>query len=124
MATIQRGTVIEGAVTPRREVNVSFTAAEVRGLTTPATVIPNPGPGKAILLDDVFAFKSGAAFAGVGAGDDLEFRYTDDSGTEIMDIETDGFLDGAGNQRRHAGRSEVDYATTGNAPVVAHLGGP
>ena len=124
MPVIERSEVIGGAVPPRLTKKITLTAAEVRGLTTGMEVIPSPGVGKSVILDDVFAFKpAGTAFGGIAAGDDLEFRYSSDTGTEIMDIESTNFLDQTGNTRHSARASTADHNIHSNAPIILHLGG-
>ena len=72
----------------------------------------------------VMAIKpAGTAFASISSSDDLEFRYTDVSGQEIMDVETTGFLDQATAQNRWAPVDDAGRNPVPGAPVVVRLPG-
>lgn len=125
MAVIGMGGLIDGVSPAKLATHVEITSTEILALhTTPVEVIPDPGDGWMVILDQVVARKpAGTAYGGVASDEDLEFRYTDASGTELMDIETTGFLDQANTQRRVAGVSQGDYIPTTSAPVVVSLPG-
>lgn len=109
---------------------VTLTAAQVLALNaTPVTLVAAPGAGKALVFEGAqvsLDFES-AAYAGVAAGEDLTFKYTDGAGTVLGALETTGFLDQASDQHAWVypgsavttARAEV--ALTANAPIVAHL---
>lgn len=99
--------------------------AAVRTLNaTPVAIIHAPGAGKAIVdvrvsIKYVYAT---AAFDSVGAGDDLEIRYTDGSGAKVAnDIETTGMLDQASDQYRMVGPVNTVLTPVANAAVVLRL---
>ena len=72
--------------------------------TTPVTIIPAPGSGKAIILKSslVYMKYGSAAYDSVGANDDLTFKYTNAAGATLITVETVGFLDQTTNQLRYA----------------------
>ncbi len=72
-----------------------LTAAQTLALNSaPFTIIPAPGANKVILVDKVlFSLSAGTAFGGIAAGENLEVKYTDNSGVTAMVCETANFLD-------------------------------
>ena len=125
MARIETGNRIEGAVNFPRESTITLSAIQMRTLNaTPRTLIPAPGAGRYIDLERVHVHKAvGTAFGSVATGDDLEYRYTDESGEEIMDTETVGFLDQATAETRITHNDTGSKEPVVNAPVVVAAGG-
>lgn len=107
-----------------------ITTAQVLALNaTPIEVVAAPGAGiynefvGAVLLLDY----NSAAYAGVAAGEDLVFKYTDASGAEISaHIETTGFIDQTNDEVYFVGAKSAQGAVGGvlgvaNAAIVLHL---
>jgi hypothetical protein len=106
------------------------TSAEVLALfATPQAIVAAPGAGKAIVPIRAVVYKpAGTAYAGIAAGEDLVFKYTDASGAQCTGvIETTGFLDQTTAQTRVVGLPGATGATAGSfapvadAAVVLHL---
>lgn len=108
---------------------VTITSAQLLALNaTPITLVAAPGAGKAILVRMIALTKpAGTAYAGIAAGEDLAFKYTDDSGAECASrVETTGFLDQTTEEHRVVyaqaavgGVGQVEPVV--NAAIVAHL---
>ena len=120
MANVSRGVAAELQSTRRR-----FSTTQVRALnSTIREVIPAPPDGKFIALEKVVVTKPvGTAFGGIAAGEDLEFRYTDASGLEIMDIETTGFLSLAVHAVRIGAVAVADYIPVVGAAIILRNSG-
>ena len=124
MAVVSMHNVTPG-VSPQRQVGQVFiTAAQMLALhSTNVEVIPDPGDGRVIIVEEVLAYKpAGTAYGSVGSGDDLEFRYHNNTGQEIMDIETTGFLNQATEQRRVGRPAVTDSAPWATREVIVRLG--
>ena len=95
---------------------VEIPTAQMRALnTTPYTLVPAQGTGKAIVVEGFALSKpSGTAFSLVAAGEDLEFRYTDATGLKIAEAETTGLLNV--NTERHRWVS-VYRSTSDNSAI-------
>lgn len=89
---------------------------------TPKTLISAPGAGIAIVPVDILLFLdyNSAAYAGITAGEDLAFRYTNGSGNIVATVETTGFLDQTSDQHRIY-RCYGEVTPTANAALVAHM---
>lgn len=69
----------------------TFTAAQVKALrATPQTLVADPGDGFAVIVDAISIAKV-AATVFTESADNIVVEYAD--GTDIMEIETSGFLD-------------------------------
>ena len=104
--------------------DTTITSPQVLALNaTPRQVIAAPGAGLAIVLEDAQLYKSaGVAYAGIAAGEDLAFKYTDGAGLQIAQVETTGFLDQATAQHRHVRpTTAAEFNVTANAALVLHL---
>ncbi|MXX52810.1 MAG: hypothetical protein F4Z35_02330 [Dehalococcoidia bacterium] len=64
-----------------------------------------------------------ARCVGVAAGEDLEFCYTDSTGTEIFEIETTGILDHTADIRHWRECDGTKHALTDSAPVIVRFSG-
>lgn len=106
----------DGLMTP---VTVSLSAADIIAMrTTPVTLLPAPGAGLCLVVDNI-SFKmttTATAFTGGGA---VEFRYTDGSGTKVTaDIAAGVITAGAGTSFTNVKGIEASLTGTANAPVV------
>ena len=64
-------------------VKVTLTALQVKALhTTPITLVSAPGSGKVVIVDDI-VFGATFVSAAYTGSNNLEFRYTDGSGTKV-----------------------------------------
>lgn len=110
--------------------DVTLSAAQMLALNaTPVTVVAAPGAGFMTIVLGILCFYDylGTEFGGVGATEDLAFKYTDGSGQQICAFETTGWL----NQTSDGYRLLApQYAATGtpggvvpvaNAAIVAQL---
>ena len=111
-------------------VDKTITTAQILALNAaPITIVAAPGADKALIMDKAMIFYdfNAAAYAGIAAGENLAFRYTDGSGAIISEIETVGLLDAVTDQLRLAMPSgdtanNVDTITpVANAVIVLHL---
>ena len=126
MSIIEQGNIIQTAAEPLRLAVRTLTAAELLALhTTPIELVAAPGGNRYLQVDFVVSHKAaGVAYTGIGANDDLEIRYTNASGTELVDVETLGFLDqGPPETRFSAAGRGAEIEPTLNAPLVVVLGG-
>lgn len=106
--------------------DVVISAAEMLALhTTPKTLIAAPGAGKVVVLNRAVFFLdyNSAAFASVGAGDDINIRYTDASGVIAGTLETTGFLDQTADKYALVQPNTANLILPANAPLVASLAG-
>lgn len=107
-------------------VDVVISTAELLALnTTPKTIVAAPGAGLAIVPASPLAailhldFNS-AAYDGIAAGEDLSFKYTDESGTQLFTVEATGFLDEAADAVRYAADPTL-VTPEADEPVVLHM---
>lgn len=104
---------------------VSVTAAEVKALNaTPKTLVAAPAAGyvlefiSALLILDYGT----AAYAGIGATEDLVIRYTNGSGAIVSTtLETTGLLDATSDQLRTFKGISTDLTPVAAAALVLHL---
>lgn len=99
----------------------TITTAQILALNaTPVSLLAAPGTGLTTIVNRVLAYKAaGTAYAGIAAGEDLAFKYTDASGAIAAQIETTGFLDSTGALM--ASSSSPGGLCTTNAAIVAHM---
>lgn len=108
-----------------------ITSAQLLALNaTPKEVVAAPGAsGYALLFQRALIYKpAGTAYAGIAAGEDLVFKYTNGSGAQVSSvIETTGFLDQTTAQVRYVGMpgststTAADVTPVDNANIVLHL---
>lgn len=111
------------------DVVATITSAQLLALNaTPVEIIPAPGAGKALILEGALLFLdyAGVAYAGIAAGEDLSFKYTNAAGAEVMRVETTGFLDATADALRYARPTDLTnmipvHTPIANAPIVAHM---
>jgi len=105
-------------------VDVEISSAELLALNaTPQTILKAPGANKAIVpLGAMFFLDyNSAAYAGIAAGEDLSFKYTNAAGAEVLQVEATGFLDQASDQLRYAQPSTSLLTPVANAAIVLHM---
>jgi predicted RecA/RadA family phage recombinase len=107
----------------QRSVDITITSAQLLALNATARqIVAAPGAGKAIVLIGVLGYKAaGTAYAGIAAGEDIAFKYTNSSGTSVGQMETTGFLDQTTAQVRYTPAVTTDHTPVANAALVAHL---
>lgn len=97
---------------------ITLSSAQLLALdSTPITLIPAPGAGKAVFLEDYYAFLN---FNSVAYTDGtLRIKYTDASGTTIVTLGT-WFRGAADVHILEMGKQSAGFgvAMTENAPVV------
>lgn len=115
-----------GIISAGRQTDVVISSAQILDLhNTPKTLIAAPGANKVIVLDYALFFLdyNSAAYASVGASDDLTLRYTDGSGVTIGTLETTGFLDQTADKYALVVPAAGSLILPVNAPLVASLAG-
>lgn len=117
--TLASGTEVYSAIG-----EVTLPAAAVQTLNaTEVQVLAAPAAGQYIVVDWVevlYAYDT-AAYDGVGAGENLTLRYTDETGDELIDdIAGVGLGDQSTNQTRWA-RGLTTLTPVAGAAVFAHL---
>lgn len=105
-----------------------ITSAQLLALNaTPQTIVAAPGAGRyrEFLGAQILYDYNSTAYAGIAAGEDLVFKYTDGSGAAVsQQIEATGFLDQTADEIRTAGKPGGDLADVEpvvNAALVLHL---
>lgn len=104
--------------------DVTISSSELLLLnTTPKTLVAAPGAGLALVPIGLLLFLDYAttAYDGIAAGEDLALKYTDASGTQIMSVETTGFLDATADALRWAPAPTTLLTPTANAALVLHM---
>lgn len=107
------------------QIEVTITAAEMLALNaSPKTLVPAPGAGKVLRFlgaTAIYDFNS-AAYAGIGATEDLAVRFTDGSGAIVSTtLEVTGFLDQTTDQIRTHKPIVTDLTPVANSPLVLHM---
>lgn len=112
-----------GGTVQERVAKVEITAAELLALNaTPQTLVQAPGAGKYIEFVSATVYKQAGTAYTAGAGEDIAFKYTDGSGTQVsVSLETTGFLDQTTAQNRHVTKSTSNVTPVENAALVAHM---
>lgn len=111
---------------PVLQADVTITSAQLLALNaTPQTIVAAPGAGLAVVPASPVASVlmldyNATAYDGIAAGEDLAFKYTDDAGTELFQVEATGFLDQASDQVRYAADPTL-VTPEANVPVVLHM---
>ena len=93
--TASGGTVVLGASEGVAHLSVTVTSAEVLLLrATPKELVPAPGAGKILMLQDALLQLDYNSAAYTESADNLAIKYTDGSGVAVSDaIEATGFID-------------------------------
>ena len=123
MAVIERGGLIQGVTEKPLKTTTILTSAQVLDLhNTPIEVLPAPGLGRVSVIEGVMATKGiGTAYGGIANTEDLEFRYVNAAGREIMEVETLGFLDQANPESRWTPVAAAAVEPVDNGAVVVRL---
>lgn len=103
-----------------QRLKVTLTSAQLLALNTTAiTLIPAPGTGKYISVDEVMAKNDFNSIAYTGANA-LEIRYTDGSGVKVTGDLASAFIDSASSRLDKAVGVAVAVGVA-NAPIVAFV---
>ena len=96
--------------------DTQLTDTQVTALrATPRILVPTPGAGKAIIVDKVYAVLDDDAGTYTESADNLVIEYTD--GTDIMTMETTGWVGGAVSPRVQMPPYTAVFAPIANAGV-------
>lgn len=104
------------------QVTTTVSSAELLALNATAkTILAAPSSGFAAVPVRAVIYKpAGVAYAGIAAGEDLVFKYTDKNGAQCTGvIETTGFLDQATAQTRVVGFPGSTGSTAGDVTPAA-----
>lgn len=85
--------------------------------TTPVTLVPAQGATTVVIVDGITARVNFNSAAYTGANN-LEFRYTDGSGTKVTADMGSAFLDSASMAYQHVAGIITAFAPIANAPIV------
>jgi len=98
---------------------ITLTPTQVKALhSTPVTLVPSQGGSKSIIIvDDITAYLNYAGTPYTGANN-LEFRYTDGSGTKVTADMTSTFLNSAASAYSYAPGVTSTFTPVTNAPIV------
>ncbi len=104
-------------------VDKTITTAQLLALNaTPQELVAAPGANIALIFAGALIRKpAGTAYAGIAAGEDLSFKYTNAAGAEVGQVETVGFLDSTANQLRWGEANKTSLTPVANAALVLHL---
>ena len=101
-------------------IDVLVSSAELLALfATPKTLVPAPGANLGLVFEGAVIHKpAGTAYAGIAAGEDLSFKYTNAAGAEVGQCEATGFLDQTTAQTRYARAHTAASANSAVTPVA------
>jgi len=120
---VVENTNISTNLLPTRSDTITVTSAQLLALNaTPKSLIAAPGAGKANIpvFAELFLDYNSAAYAGIAAGEDLNFCYTNGSGAIIGTVEATGFLDQTSDQHRFI-QFYGTVTPVANAAIVLHM---
>lgn len=121
-----------GDVVLKRSPKLTLSSTQLLALhATPIDLLAAPGAGLFVDFESIVITKpAGTAYAAVAAGDDLNIRETDGSGTLLAAVETIGFLDQTTVQTRIVRPFRIVAATLvsditrlANTSIALSLGG-
>lgn len=98
---------------------VTLTSAQVLALnTTPQTLVPAPGAGRAIVVQGIVGrlTYNSAAYA---TNTTMEFRYTNGSGTKVA-VDMASLLAATANKTQVVDQAAAEFTVLANAPVVVN----
>lgn len=117
-------------VAPERIMSIDklISSAQLLALNaTPVSLVPAPPTSFALVFEGAVIHKpAGTAYAGIAAGEHLSVKYTDASGLQVTEAESDGFLDQTTAQTRFlrpfaAASGAAELAIVSAAALVLHL---
>lgn len=110
-------------VTDKISKTITLTSAQILTLNaTPVSVLPAPGAGFVNVITGVYVTKAaGTAYAGIAAGEDLAFKYTDASGSVAATVEMTGFADSVNATSAWGSLPATSAFPVANAAIVAHM---
>ena len=100
-----------------------ITSAQLKALNATAqTVVSAPSSGVMLVVLYVLAMKeAGTAYAGIAAGEDIDFRLNSSTGDIQATIEATGFLDSASATARAAYPNADQRTLKAAEKLVAHM---
>lgn len=102
----------------------TITAAQVAALNaTPVEIIPAPGSGRTIIVEDCewFLDFGTAAYDAAAAGDTLGMKYTNGSGDQVLQTLAGNTIGAAAADYHAFVRAADNVIPVENAAIVAHI---
>lgn len=95
---------------------IRLTNAQVKALrATPISLIPAPPANQVIVVEEVYAVSSTVTAGWTETADNIVLEYTD--GTDIVELETTGFIDQVGIQIRSQRQASTVFTPVKNVGV-------
>jgi hypothetical protein len=111
---------VAGAARENKVARVALSAAQLIAMNgAPISLIPAPGAGRAIVVEEIIfkMIRTATAFTGGGA---VEFRYTNGAGAQVTGTLASTVVTtaGAGTTRNKLNGVEASLVPAENAPIV------